>query len=362
VSPRDVAVLGCTGLVGQSFVRRLAHHPQFRIKVLAASPRSAGKKWKDCVSGSTLLPERIRNMEILPLEKVDLPGRRIGIAFSALPSGIAKPREACLRDRGVVVFSNAGSHRMDPDVPILVPEVNAEHLELARLQIQCGKGAIITNANCVTAGLVLTLAPLVPLGLKSVHLFTCQALSGAGRRGPSAHDMNGNILPHIEGEEEKIIHETRRILGTLKNGSISPFDIDITTSCCRVPVNNGHMLHVVAGFNQPVSPETARNALTGFRGRPQDLNLPSAPIVPVILRPEKDRPQPRLDVDAGGTGARLGMAVSVGRLRGESGRVQFSALVHNLERGAAGNSVLNAELAMNELLLSAPRGGEPCES
>ena len=301
-------------------------------------------------------------MEILPLKAVDLPARGIDLAFSALPATVAKTTEAYLRDHGVVVFSNAGSHRMDADVPILIPEVNAAQLELVRARIQCGKGAIITNANCVTAGLVLILAPLLPLGLKSVHLFTCQALSGAGRRGPSAHEMNGNILPHIEGEEEKIIRETRRILGTLKNGSISPLDMDITTSCCRVPVNDGHMLHVVAGFNQRVSPESVHDALAAFHGRPQEWNLPSAPRNPVMIRPEADRPRPRFDVNAGGTGARRGMAVSVGRLRGEAGRIQFSALVHNLERGAAGNSVLNAELVMKELLLSAPRGGEPCRS
>jgi len=362
MNPLNSVVLGCTGLVGRRFVHRLACHPWFKLTGLAASSRSAGLDFGDLqqTPGDTL-PKGILAMRIHDLDDLDNLCRDAKIAFCALPGRIAEPLEPALRQRGLRVFTNAASHRMDPDIPILIPEVNPDHLELARAQTRLEGGAIVTNANCVTAGLTMTLAPLVSLGLARVHLVTCQALSGAGQKGPRAIAMQANVLPYIEGEEEKITQETRRILGSLESGQIRPRQIDISVTCCRVPVIHGHLLHVTAEMAAPVNTEEVRQALASFKGRPQALRLPSAPPSPLIVRQEPDRPQPRLDVNAGGPGAGSGMAVTIGRLRVQGNRILFTALVHNLERGAAGTSILNAELAVKQRLIPGAElaGGSP---
>lgn len=358
---RNAVILGCTGLVGQAFVRRLAVHPWFRLTGLFASARSAGRRYAELFPHHHAeWPRRILELPIRNLDELDC---NTHIVFSALPREIAGRVESELRQRGMLVFSNAASHRMDPDVPILVPEVNPHHIALARDQLRREGGAVITNANCVAAGLVMVLAPLRPIGLKRVHLVTCQALSGAGLTGPGALTMLGNILPHIPGEEEKIINETRRILGTLENGRVKPLDIDMSVSCCRVPVAHGHTLHVTAETDVASDQEQVHQTLSSFTGRPQSLVLPSAPQSPLVVLPDPDRPQPILDLEAGGPGAASGMAVTVGRLRVHDKRIQFTALVHNLERGAAGTSVLNAEMAakLNLVPFHTDRG-EPCGS
>ncbi|HDP95807.1 MAG TPA: aspartate-semialdehyde dehydrogenase [Candidatus Aminicenantes bacterium] len=359
--PRNAVILGCTGLVGRAFVRRLAVHPWFRLVGLVASARSAGRRYGELFPNRHAeWPQRILEMPIRNLDELD---NNAQIVFSALPREIAGPVESGLRQRGLLVFSNAASHRMDPDVPILVPEVNPHHIELAREQLRREGGAVITNANCVAAGLVMVLAPLVPIGLKRVHLVTCQALSGAGLNGPRALTMLGNILPHIPDEEEKITNETRRILGTLENGRVKPLDIDMSVSCCRVPVANGHTLHVTVETDFALEPNQVHQTLALFKGRPQALALPSAPASPLVVLTDPDRPQPLLDLEAGGPGTGSGMAVTIGRLRVRDKRIQFTALVHNLERGAAGTSVLNAELAAKiNLIPFQAAGGEPCGS
>ncbi len=354
--PRNAVILGCTGLVGQAFIRRLAVHPWFRLVGLAASSRSAGRRCDEIFTdGIAALPGHVRNLRISSLDEM---AENVEVVFSALPSKIAGPVENELRRKGLLVFSNAASHRMDPDVPILVPEVNPQHIELAHDQLRRESGAIVTNANCVTAGLVMTLSPLLPFGLRRVDLVTCQALSGAGNNGPRALAMLGNILPRIEGEEEKIVCETRRILGKLENGRVNPLDLDINVTCCRVPVVHGHMLHITVETDSAIDPEQARRVMASFKGHPQSLALPSAPPSPLLVCSASDRPQPLLDVEAGGPGAGRGMAVSIGRLRASNRRLQFTALVHNLERGAAGTSVLNAELAMKRNLAPPAAGGD----
>lgn len=366
-----VAILGCTGLVGREFVRLLDGHPWFAIACLTASPRSAGRRLAEtdppgadgCGAAGRLV---IRETSV---EAVAASGARV--AFSALPSAAAGPLEAGLRETGLRVFSNAGAHRMAADVPLLVPEVNAEHLELARRQLRSHRGFIVTNPNCVVSGLALALKPLMGLAPRAVTVTTFQAVSGGGRRGVSAWDILGNVVPFIAGEEEKVGRETRRILGVLSAAGVRPDPVEVYPSCARVAVRDGHLQSVGVEFARPVDGDAAGAALAGFLAEPQRLRLPTAPSRPIIVRPEPDRPQPRLDARAGariharreasgeaeGDGRAAGMAVSVGRLRPQGKRLDFFLLVHNTVRGAAGGSVLNAELAARKgLIPGVPRG------
>lgn len=367
----NVAILGCTGLVGREFVRLLDGHPWFAIACLTASARSAGRRFAETdppgpdgtgVAGRLVVRET-------NAAAVVASGARV--VFSALPAAAAGPLEAELREAGLRVFSNAGAHRMDADVPLLVPEANGEHLELARRQLRRHPGFIVTNPNCVVSGLALALKPLMGLAPRAVAVTTFQAVSGGGRRGVAAWDILGNVVPFIAGEEEKVGRETRKILGAVSAAGVRPDAMEVYPSCARVAVRDGHLQSVGVEFARPVDGDAAAAALAGFLAEPQRLRLPTAPSRPIVVRPEPDRPQPRLDLRAGAAiqagrshpgeadrhGRAAGMAVSVGRLRPQGKRLDFFLLVHNTVRGAAGGSVLNAELAVRKgLIPGVPRG------
>lgn len=356
-----VAVLGATGLVGQRFVRILADHPWFEIAALTASARSAGKTYGAAVSWALGgdVPRAAAEMEILPTSAKRLAETGIRVAFSALPAATAHGIEEELRDAGLAVFSNASAHRMDADVPILVPEVNDAHLELARGQAgrRGGRGFIVTNSNCTASGLVLALKPLEPFGIGTVMATSYQAISGAGRRGLAAFDIVANVVPYIGNEEDKLARETRKIFGRLSGETIEPAPFEVNASCARVPVKDGHLLSLAIELGRDIEPDDAREALASFRGVPQELRLPTAPEAPVLVRREEDRPQPLLDVEAGGPERAKGMAVTVGRIRRSGRFLNLFVLVHNTIRGAAGTSVLNAELAVRRGLI--PHEGGP---
>ena len=335
----DVGVLGATGMVGQQFISRLANHPWFNVSWLAASERSEGKSYAEAAPWrlATPMPEAIRRATV----EACVPGKGPKIVFSALDAKAADVLEAKFAAAGHVVLSNAKTFRMDRLVPLLIPEVNAEHLTLlAEQRQQKGwAGAIVTNPNCATIVLAMALAPLMQFGIRRVLVTTMQAVSGAGYPGVASLDILGNIVPFIGGgEEEKIETETLKILGG--NGGRAPLDAIVSAQVNRVAVVDGHSMTVSVELAARPSPETVIDALADFRGLPQDLNLPSAPNPPIVVMAEQNRPQPRLDADLGN-----GMAVSVGRVRACPVLThKFVALGHNTIRGAAGASVLNAEL------------------
>jgi len=275
-------------------------------------------------------------------------GKGPRLIFSALDASVATEIEAALAAEGHLVVSNARNYRMDADVPLLVPEVNAEHLSLMKKQAARGwKGAIVTNPNCSTVFLAMSLAPLRQFGLKSVTVTTMQAVSGAGYPGVASLDIVGNVVPFICGEEEKLESETKRILGALASGAVSPHPVIISAQTTRVPVVDGHTESVSATLEQPVEIGAVEEALATFSGMPQRYGLPSAPAQPIVCLREANRPQPRLDVERGG-----GMVVFVGRLRPcPVASIKFIALGHNTVRGAAGAAILNAELMKAEGLL-----------
>lgn len=356
-----VAILGATGAVGQRFVAMLAGHPWFVVKHLFASERSAGKTYAQATNWilETALPIEFAEhpVESLDLDELgDLGG--VAIAFSALSAAVAGEIETSLASAGLLVFSNAGNHRMDRDVPLVVPEVNADHLALASCQSHASNGAIITNPNCSTIGLVLSLAPLHhAFGIRRVSLVTSQALSGAGLVNGALLKLDDNVIPFIGGEEEKLATETGKILGdlnleTAKDGmplfEIESASFPVSATCTRVPVTNGHLLSVSVELEEPASEEEVLDAWRNFKGIPQDRELPTAPAAPLHVLDDKDGPQPAKHRDL-----ENGMAASVGRLRpdafyGESGPKQrgwkYITLSHNTIRGAAGGSLLNAEL------------------
>ena len=327
-----VAILGATGAVGQKFVALLADHPWFEIAALAASGRSAGKKYGDVVRWlePAPLPRHIADLNVLPCDP-DIPGT---IAFSALDAGVAGEIEESFAAAGRAVVTNARNHRLDPDVPLLIPEINADSLALVATQrIQRGsKGFIVANPNCSAVVLAMSLAPLHrAFGVERVFVATMQAVSGAGYPGVPSLDIVGNVIPGIEGEEEKIERETQKILG-------ASFAISVHTN--RVPVVDGHTESISVGCKTRVTPEQAAQALSAFRAPPDVERLPMSPCPPIVLHQAADRPQPRLDAGLG-----RGMQVSVGRIRPcPVLHLRFTALGHNPIRGAAGAAVLNAEL------------------
>ncbi len=340
MSKIPVAVLGATGAVGQRLVSLLGSHPWFELAALCASERSVGKPYLE--AARWLLPSPppafAREAAVEPCE----PSARYAIAFSALDAGPATAIEEAFARAGILVASNARSHRMRQDVPLVVPEVNPGHLELARSQ-PYGRGAILTNPNCSTIGLVLALAPLEEaFGLESVSVTTLQAASGAGYPGVSSLDLIDNVIPYISGEEEKLESEPLKILGRLEGGRVERASFGVSATATRVPVIDGHTLVVSARLRSETSRDEVLAAWGGWRGAIADLGLPSAPATPLELRDEADRPQPRLDREAGG-----GMSVVLGRLRPCSlGGWKFVALSHNTLRGAAGGTILLAELAV----------------
>ena len=342
----DVGILGATGMVGQQFISRLATHPWFNVAWLAASERSEGKSYSEAAPWrlSTPIPDFVRGM------KVDgcVPGRGPKVVFSALDANAADTLEQEFAAAGHIVLSNARSHRMDPLVPLLIPEVNAAHLALLARQREAKgwKGVVVTNPNCSTVVLTMALAPLRAFGLRRVMVTTMQAVSGAGYPGVPSLDILGNIVPYIGGgEEDKIETETLKILGA--DDSSAPYDAVVSAQVNRVPVVDGHTMTVAVDLASRPSAEAVIEAMRTFKGRPQELKLPTAPIPAINVMSEINRPQPRFDVDLG-----AGMTVSVGRVRACPVMThKFVALGHNTIRGAAGASVLNAELMQAEGLL-----------
>lgn len=336
-----VGVLGATGAVGQRFVQLLADHPWFEVTELAASDRSAGKPYREAC---TWRLDGGPSEAVGALNVTNCEGPfRSKVLFSGLDSSVAGDVEAALAGRGHAVVSNARNHRMDPDVPLLIPEVNPDHLDALPVQRRrTGGGYIVTNPNCSVVGLAMALAPLHrAFGVKEVAVATLQALSGAGYPGVASMDVADNVLPYIGGgEEEKIEAEPRRILGRFDGKAFVPAGFAISASVHRVPVSDGHTMALFVRLEKKAGAAEAARVLAGFRGEPQERRLPTAPRQPIHLLDAPDRPQPRLDRDREG-----GMAVSVGRVR-EDGTfdLKLEALVHNTIRGAAGAAILNAEL------------------
>jgi aspartate-semialdehyde dehydrogenase len=347
------AILGCNGLVGQQFARLLDNHPYFELSCLTASPRSSGKRYSETIADgcNPAISEKTSSLVIkeTTAEVIAQSGARV--IFSALPTSISGELELELRKKGLYIFTNASSHRMDVHVPLLIPEVNGLHLALVEEQLKESLGFIVTNSNCSVAGLAMVLKPLTAFALQAVTVTTFQAVSGAGRRGIAAWDIMGNIIPYIANEEEKIVAETKKILGTLAGKQIREHGLEIFPSCSRVPVKEGHLQSITVEFPKPVSEGEIATALSGFRAEPQTMALPTAPRQPILVQTNAERPQPVLDVYAGAPAAARGMAVTVGRLRSRGTRCSFFLLVHNTLRGAAGGCVLNAELALKKKLL-----------
>jgi aspartate-semialdehyde dehydrogenase len=304
----EVGVLGATGTVGQQFVRLLEGHPWFTLTWLAGSGRSEGKRYEEAAPWrlSTPIPDRLRDAIVQP----PVPGAGPRLLFSALDASVATEIEGGCAAAGHLVVSNARNYRMDPAVPLLVPEVNPEHLALLPRQAAAHgwKGAVVTNPNCSTVFLAMALAPLRAYGLKSAVVTTMQALSGAGYPGVASLDIVGNVVPYISGEEDKLETETQRILGGLNGTGVVPHGVTISAQTTRVPVLDGHTESVSAWLEEAVEIEAVREALESFRGRPQEYGLPSAPKQPIVYLTEANRPQPRLDVERDG-----GMTVFVGR-------------------------------------------------
>lgn len=330
-----VGVLGATGAVGQRFVEALADHPWFEISALAASERSAGKKYKDAANWrlESQMPEEAANLEVVPIDTklVDA-----DIVFSALPADLAKKVESDFAKAGCLVASNASAFRKDSDVPLMIPEVNPEHLGL--IDIQRDKrgwdGCIVTNPNCTTIMFTVTLKPLMQFGIENLTVASMQAISGAGYNGIPSMSILENVVPYIGGEEEKVESEPNKLLGEFDGSQVIPANINISASCHRVPVMDGHLEALWVDMRDHPSPEQVRQAFLNFD--PGLSDLPSEPDPVIIVRNEPDRPQPRLDRNAGN-----GMAVSVGRIREG---IRYIVMGHNTIRGAAGASVLNAEL------------------
>jgi aspartate-semialdehyde dehydrogenase len=347
------AVLGCTGLVGEQFVRMLINHPYFEIKALTASADSEGKKYCEVVDlkQEMSFPQNMHDMKLISTSVDVVVSSGAKVAFCALPAHIAEEIERPLTSKGIFVFSNARTNRMEPDVPVLIPEVNPEHLMIVTRSLSEKKGYIVTNSNCSTTGLVISLKPLMGFGIRSAIVSTYQAISGAGRKGVSAFEITGNIIPYIRDEEDKVERETAKILGKLTDRSLKPANIEINASCCRVPVIDGHLETVTVELEREVDIDILSESISSFRGIPQDLALPTAPDIPIIVRSERNRPQPALDRYAGTPERARGMAISVGRIRKKGRRINFVLLVHNTIRGAAGTCILNAEFAVSQGLL-----------
>src|SRR3989338_1141140 len=334
------AILGATGFVGQRFVQLLENHPWFDASVLAASERSVGKTYQEACHWllDSPMPETVWKKTVSACTPHAV--GRVDLAFSCLPNELAGPTEEAFDKAGIPVISKASAHRMDLDVPLIVPEINPNHDDLIKNQQKKHGwiGFITCDPNCSTTPLALTLKPLLPFGVKRVHVATLQGLSGAGYPGVPSLDAIGNVVPYIEKEEEKIERETPKILGSLSGNRIEPLPIEVSASCNRVPVLEGHLENVFVEFEKDVTENKVMEAWKNFEGAIHSLKLPSTQ-KPLRYRTEPDRPQHRLDVMAG-----KGMTTTVGRLRLESSRrIKYACLSHNTIQGAAGGAVLHAE-------------------
>ena len=341
----EVGVLGATGVVGQQFVSRLARHPWFRCTWLAASERSEGKPYKSVAPWKLTTP--IPGGSAERIVEACVPGKGPKVVFSGLDASVAGDIEGAFAAAGHIVVTNARNFRMDPLVPLLIPEINADHLKLIgdQRREKGWKGAIVTNPNCSTIVLAMALAPLRRFTINSVIVSTMQAVSGAGYPGVPSLDILGNVVPFIGGEEDKMQSETQKILGG--DGGRIPYPAAVSAHCNRVAVLDGHTMTVSVSFESKPSIDAIKEAMRTFAGKPQELWLPSAPQPPIVVTDEANRPQPRLDADLGG-----GMAITVGRVREcPVMHAKFVALGHNTIRGAAGAAILNAELMHAEAML-----------
>ncbi len=344
-----VAVLGATGAVGQRFVQLLHQHPYFEIAALTASDRSEGKRYADAVhwviEGD--VPREVAGVTLLATDPDAVlraaPDTRA--VFSALPNDIAATAEPAFAHAGLIVFSNASYYRMAEDVPLVIPEVNADHMDLLRRQraLRNWNGGIVCNTNCTVSGPAMTLRPLHDrFGVRRVFCVSLQAASGAGYPGVPSLDLIDNVIPYIRNEEEKLEAEARKLLGRFDGEQITPASFTLSAHCNRVPVIDGHMVAMSVELETPAKPDEVAQVMRAFCN-PSVVDLPTAPSQPIIVRDEQDRPQPRRDRMAGD-----GMSVVVGRVRSEplfgAQGVKFMTLAHNTLRGAAGGSVLNAEL------------------
>jgi len=347
------AIFGASGMVGQRFVAMLEGHPQIELSAVYSSERSKGKRLTDIWRlPESMLEEDTGSLKLEKLDVEDAVKRKIKIAFGAVPADLAKTVEVEAAKSGLAVFSNASAYRMDELTPILIPEINYEHLKIVELQKKKRgtKGFIVTNANCSVTGLSVALKPLIEkFSFKKVFVSTYQAISGAGYPGVPSLDINANCLPYIKNEEDKMNREGRKILGTFDGKTIVPRDIEIWANCVRVPSRDGHLEAVTIQLDGKIpSASDIAEAFSSFTGVPQRLKLPTAPAKPIILRLEDNRPQPILDALAGSPGRARGMAVSVGRIRLDGDLLRFFCLVHNTIRGSAGGSILNAECAIHD--------------
>ncbi len=336
-----VAILGATGAVGQTFIRLLENHPWFEIAELVASERSEGKTYADAAKWiEGVMPEAVAGMVV---KNTDASGITSPIAFSALDSSVAGDVERAFAEAGKFVLSNAKNFRMDDDVPLVIPEVNASHFHILERQRRDRgwTGAIVTNANCAATVAAVALAPLQErYGIDKLFMTTMQAVSGAGYPGVPSLDILGNVIPYIADEEPKLEAEMRKLLGTYDADAIRFADMQVSSHTNRVAVEHGHTVCITAAFRERVTPEDAISTLREWKGDPVTFDLPSRPLHPLIVTDEPNRPQPRRDVNAGN-----GMSVIVGRVRADTVLdIRMVALGHNTIRGAAGGSVLNAEL------------------
>ncbi|HMD36644.1 MAG TPA: aspartate-semialdehyde dehydrogenase [Vicinamibacterales bacterium] len=348
MSQIEVGILGATGMVGQQFIALLAAHPWFKVAWLGASQRSEGKAYCDATSWRlpVPLPDSVAEMMV----DSATPSRAPALVFSGLDSSVAGDIEGAFAQAGHTIVSNSRNFRMEQDVPLLIPEVNGDHLALldAQALARSWSGRIVTNPNCAAVVLAMALAPLRQFGLKAATITTMQAISGAGYPGVASWDILGNVIPQIGGgEEEKIETETKKILGKLSGRRIDDHPVTISATTTRVPVQNGHTGSIAVQLDQQPDDAVIIGAWRSFKGLPQDMKLPTAPPHPIVYVSEVNRPQPTLDANRDG-----GMTVTVGRLRRcPVLGYKFVALGHNTIRGAAGAAILNAELMRCQGLL-----------
>ena len=340
-----VGILGATGTVGQRFIQLLQGHPQFEITCLAASDRSAGKSYEEACAWKLngTIPESVRGIEVQPIE----PPLECDIVFSSLPSSVARETEEAFARAGYPVISNSSSYRMDEDVPLLIPEINADHLgliETQRTKRGFGKGFIVTNPNCSVTAFAPPLAALHRnFGIESAVITTMQAISGAGYPGVSSMDITDNVLPYIAGEEPKVETEAQKILGKFRDGAVEKADFTVSAQCFRVNVLDGHTASVRVDLRQTATLEDVIDAMAEF----PSLKLHSSPETFIQITDEPSRPQPRLDRDNGD-----GMTITVGRIFPDNVfDYRFVALSHNTVRGAAGSAILNAELLIDRSVI-----------
>ncbi len=345
----NVGILGATGMVGQRFIELLAEHPKFEITALTASQRSAGKKYEDATTWylDSNMPESVKDITVVDTDPSQVDD--VDIVFSALPTENAATVEPKFAEK-YIVASNASAMRMEDDVPLVIPEVNPEYLDLIEIQQKNRgwDGFIVTNPNCSTIALTITLKPIYDqFDIKRVYVSTMQAVSGAGYNGVPSMAIVDNLVPFIGGEEEKMETETQHLLGSLEDGVVTPASFGVSASCHRVAVIDGHTEAVFIETEDKCDIDEIHAVMEQFRGMPQKLDLYSAPEKPIVIRSEDNRPQPRMDRNQGD-----GMAVTVGRLREDAAfenSFRYVLVGHNTIRGAAGASILNAEL-INEII------------